>query len=68
MLVHAHPGTVSRWENGVHEPDEWQTEIMAKLQQAVISKPEAADSAKDALVAGAIGVALGILLAEALKE
>ncbi len=68
QLVHAHPATVSRWENGVMEPDDWQLDIMLRLQQAVINRPGAADDAREKLIAGAVGLGLGILLAAALSK
>ena len=64
-VVHAHAGTVSRWEAGTRAPDQWQQQILRMLQEAVRRRPEVADEAKAAIDSGATARALGILLSAA---
>jgi DNA-binding XRE family transcriptional regulator len=62
MLIHAHPGTVSRWERGTMSPDEWQLALLTQMHRSSSARPETADRALELLGAGLIAAALGVLL------
>lgn len=64
QLVHCHPSQVSRWENGAAVPDAWQLSVIERLAHAAKhADGEVLDEAQRHLADGAIGLAMGLLLA-----
>lgn len=62
QLVHAHAGTVSRWENGTRAPDVWQQHILDCISESVRADPGRAAGVEALIRAGLFPAALSSLL------
>lgn len=65
QLFGVHPMTVSKWERGLLEPNDYQRALMNEFQKGIINE-QISQAVKSALVGAGIAAAL-LLLLEAAK-
>jgi transcriptional regulator with XRE-family HTH domain len=62
-LLHVHPGTVSRWENGAKTPSAWHRSVITRLWHSSYNLiPRTLEIAEGELEDGDPGSALALLL------